>query len=297
MKHYLTIDVGGTAIKYAVMDEVADIISRGEVETPKDTLENFVETIGQIYDEVSGDVEGIAMSLPGIIDPVNGHNYTGGALLYINDLDTVKVLQERCHCPITIGNDAKCAANAEIGFGSLQDVDDAICVILGTGVGGCLIKDHKVHTGKHFSAGEFSFAQTNIKDEFKFSNAWGTISGWKQLVRYYNAYNQTDIELNGKQFFELVNNNDENAMKALDQFTYELAVMLYNVHVIFDAQKIAIGGGISAQTILIDYIKKNMDKVFDAVPYDFPKTEIVTCQFRNDANLIGALYQFRETYK
>ena len=59
-------------------------------------------------------------------------------------------MKKRCPTNITIGNDAKCAANAEIGFGSLQDIQDGAVVILGTGIGGCLIKDHKVHTGRHF---------------------------------------------------------------------------------------------------------------------------------------------------
>ncbi|WP_318532656.1 ROK family protein [Faecalibacillus intestinalis] len=73
-------------------------------------------------------------------------------------------LKERCPTNITIGNDAKCAANAEIGYGNLQDILDGAVVILGTGIGGCLIKNHQVHTGCHFSAGEFSFVKTDYQD-------------------------------------------------------------------------------------------------------------------------------------
>ena len=155
MKTYLTLDVGGSAIKYALMQEDLTILEKSSVPTPMDTLENFIETIGKIYDQFQDQINGMALSMPGIIDPERGYQYTGGALRYIDKLETVEVLKKRCPTNITIGNDAKCAANAEIGFGNLQDIQDGAVVILGTGIGGCLIKDHKVHTGKHFSAGEF----------------------------------------------------------------------------------------------------------------------------------------------
>lgn len=97
----------------------------------------------------------MALSMPGIIDPERGYQYTGGALRYIDKLETVEVLKKRCPTNITIGNDAKCAANAEIGFGNLQDIQDGAVVILGTGIGGCLIKDHKVHTENIFQRVNF----------------------------------------------------------------------------------------------------------------------------------------------
>ena len=172
MKTYLTLDVGGSAIKYALLQEDLTILEKSSVPTPMDTLENFIETIGKIYDQFQDQIDGMALSMPGIIDPERGYQYTGGALRYIDKLETVEVLKKRCPTNITIGNDAKCAANAEIGFGNLQDIQDGAVVILGTGIGGCLIKDHKVHTGKHFSAGEFSFIKTNNLDPFTWNHAW-----------------------------------------------------------------------------------------------------------------------------
>ena len=136
MKKYLTLDVGGSAIKYALIQEDLKILEKSSVPTPRDTLDNFIETIGKLYDQYAVDIEGIAISMPGIIDPEKGYSYTGGALRYIDKLETVKVLKQRCPVNITIGNDAKCAANAEIGYGHLQDIQDGAVVILGTGIGG-----------------------------------------------------------------------------------------------------------------------------------------------------------------
>ena len=66
------------------------------------------------------------MSMPGRIDPDKGYCYTGGALVYIHDINMAELLSERCGVRVTIGNDAKCAANAELGFGSLRDIQDGV---------------------------------------------------------------------------------------------------------------------------------------------------------------------------
>ena len=93
MKTYLTLDVGGSAIKYALMQEDLTILEKSSVPTPMDTLENFIETIGKIYDQFQDQIDGMALSMPGIIDPERGYQYTGGALRYIDKLETVEVLK------------------------------------------------------------------------------------------------------------------------------------------------------------------------------------------------------------
>ena len=59
MKTYLTLDVGGSAIKYALMQEDLTILEKSSVPTPMDTLENFIETIGKIYDQFQDQIDGI----------------------------------------------------------------------------------------------------------------------------------------------------------------------------------------------------------------------------------------------
>lgn len=297
MKKYLTLDVGGSAIKYALIQEDLKMIEKSSVPTPMDTLDNFIETIGKIYDQYAHDIEGIAISMPGIIDPQKGYSYTGGALRYIDKLETVKVLKERCPTHITIGNDAKCAANAEIGYGNLQDIQDGAVVILGTGIGGCLIKNHQVHTGRHFSAGEFSFVKTNCQDPTGWDYAWATRTGIKGLLERVQEQLETDKEYSGIEIFDMANHGNEKVIAGINQFCLEVATQIFNVHIIFDCEKVAIGGGISAQPLLIELIQKNLDEIFDHLGFDVYKPEIVPCHFRNDANLIGALYQHIQTYK
>lgn len=295
--NYLVLDVGGSSIKYALIDENLNITNKNSVPTPMDTLDHFIETIGTIYDQFKNDIKGMALSMPGVIDPERGYQYTGGALRYIEKLETVKVLQERCPINITIGNDAKCAANAEIGYGNLQDIQDGAVVILGTGIGGCLIKDHKVHTGRHFSAGEFSFIKTNANDPISWDWAWAIRNGIEGLLQRVQESTHTKDQLTGIEIFEKANHGDEKVIAGIDAFAKEVATQIFNVHIIFDCEKVAIGGGISAQPLLIDLIKKNLDLIFDHLGFDIVKPEIVPCYYRNDANLIGALYQHLQTFK
>lgn len=297
MRIYLTLDVGGSAIKYALMKEDLTLIEKSSVPTPSDTLEHFVETIGEIYDQYADSIDGMALSMPGIINPDKGYQFTGGALKYIDKLDTVQLLKQRCPTNITIGNDAKCAANAEIGYGNLQDIQDGAVVILGTGIGGCLIKNHQVHTGRHFSAGEFSFIKTDYHDYNGWNHAWSTRTGIRGLLERVQESLGTDEYYTGIEIFDMANQGNEKVIAGIDQFAREVATQIFNVHIIFDCEKVAIGGGISAQPLLIKLIQKNLDDIFDHLGFDVYHPEIVPCYFRNDANLIGALYQHLLTYK
>lgn len=76
-------------------------------------------------------------------------------------------------------------------------------------------------------------------------------------------------------------------MAALDEFCFYIALQLYNIQAIFDPEKFAIGGGISAQPLLIEKINEQYKKLFIPV-FLLRLVDVVACEFRNDANLIGA---------
>ena len=136
MKKYLVLDIGGSSIKYAMMNESAEFLSKGSVKTPLDCIESLVEIIGQIYDDYKFEIEGMAISMPGVLDSDTGYAYSGGWLKYNSGQNIIEVLKKRCNTVIAIENDAKCAASAELGFGSLKGCKDAAVIVLGTGVGG-----------------------------------------------------------------------------------------------------------------------------------------------------------------
>lgn len=292
---FLVLDVGGSYIKYAVMNEKVEFIEKGKVPTPMDNIEHFIDVIGGIFDKYKDRIAGIAMSMPGRIDSERGYLYSGGNLEYNADKEIVSILQNRCPVPITVENDGKCAALAEAWMGSLKDCDDGIVVVLGTAVGGGIIKDKKLHKGKHFIAGEFSYIFTNnAAFESKFSHLWGGQAGSDGLcIPVSKAKNLPIEEVDGYKVFQYVNSGDEEVLNILDDYCYRMVTQLYNLQYIYDPEKIAIGGGISQEEALMECIKKNIEKYADnSFPPAIAKPEVVPCKFYNDSNLIGALYNF-----
>jgi predicted NBD/HSP70 family sugar kinase len=291
---YLVIDIGGTAIKYALMNEKAEILEKGHETTPQDTIENFTEAIGEIYDKYSSEIEGMALSMPGKIDSTRGYAHTGGALHYNDDKDIASILHKRCPVPITIENDGKCAALAEAWTGSLSDCSDGIVVVLGTGVGGGIIKDKKLHRGQHLTAGEFSFIITNdTSPENGYPETWAEQAGSRGLLQPVSkAKNILLEELDGRKVFQMANDGDEEVLRILDEYCRKLVVQLFNLQYIYDPEKIAIGGGISSQDILMEYILKNVEMLAQSLKNKIVTPEIVRCRFMNDSNLIGALHNY-----
>ncbi len=288
------IDVGGTFIKHALMNENAEFLSRGKIPTPKSNRSDFIKTLAEIQKNYP-DSEGIALSMPGIIDAEKGVCVAGSALKY--NIGANIVAELRAELPssikITIENDAKCAALAESSIGSLADVKDGFVMIFGTGIGGAFIKDHKVHRGKHFSAGEISFIVPEQDDDMLEENFFGFQCGVPQICKgFAKKKNLPSEAVDGIAFFSAVRQNDPIAVECLEQFTRRVARQIISLQMILDPERFAIGGGISAQSIFIDYIRKHIDAFHSQCQYDFPKPSVVTCKFQNDANLIGALHHF-----
>lgn len=293
----LTVDIGGTYIKYAWMDGEAHFLARGKTPTPREGREALVETIGQLWDRAP-DVDGIAIAMPGIIDPEQGRCLMGGGALPYNDGFSLREsLHRRCPVDIYMENDAKCAAVAEAAAGSLKDVSDGFVLIFGTMIGGGYIKDHRLHRGKHFSAGEVSYIVTDRDSMAGQDTVWGNRCGTPYLCRMFAGRKGLDPDaVDGIQIFEAVNRRDTDALDCLEQFTREIAVQIFNLQTVLDVERFAIGGGISAQPAFISSIQKQLQSLYLHCPYAVTRAEVTACAFQNDANLMGALYCFLEAF-
>lgn len=109
---YLGLDVGGTAIKYALLDENIKFYEKGEIPTPYDSFEGFIGVIEELYKKYNY-VEGIAISLPGRIDSDSGFSYSGGSLTYNSEKNIAEIIENKLGIKVSIENDGKCAALAE----------------------------------------------------------------------------------------------------------------------------------------------------------------------------------------
>lgn len=296
MDKYLVIDAGGTEIKYAIMSNQSDIIERGKIKTTFDNgVEGFIDKLSSIYSLYENTVKGIALSMPGVIDSNNGIALTGGSFEFVDHTPIARLLEEKCKVKVTIENDGKCAALAEAWNGSLKDCNDGVVIVLGTGIGGGIIKDKKIYKGKHFAAGEFSFILLG-HDYESFENLWGFKNGNKRLRDMVACAKKIDKEeLDGIKIFEMANSKDELVLKALDRFVMDIAKEIFNLQSILDPELFAIGGGISKQDLLINMIQEKLDYIYDVFPITTPsRAKVVRCHYDSDANLIGALKHFLE---
>ncbi|MBR4471895.1 MAG: ROK family protein [Erysipelotrichaceae bacterium] len=293
----MAFDVGGTEIKYSLMDDDLNVYDSGYVDTPHDSFEHFAQVIYDIYEPHKDECEGIAMSLPGFIDVKKGRCNGGGALFYNHGTDVAPLLEEKCGYKVVLENDGKAAAKAEYYKGSLQGCKNAAVFVIGTAVGGGLIIDGKVVKGRHFTAGEFSFLSTSINDFENPYSHMGTVCSTRGLLEMYKRAKGLEEEINGRQFFALLN-EDETAKKVLDEFASGIAKQIYNLYWLLDLEKVAIGGGISRQPILIEKVNEQFNHLIDDSPVKqylpVMEVDIVAAQFGNEANQIGAFMTFVE---
>lgn len=154
MKNYLSIDIGGTNVKYAELDNAGQIIKKEKVNTIHDK-EKFLAEIDQIVVKcVDKGVKGIAFCAPGKIAKTEIH--FGGALPFLDGVDFAK-RYKKYNLPIAVINDGKASVLAENWLGSLKDMKNCASITLGTGLGGGIIVNGKLLNGAHYQAGEVSF--------------------------------------------------------------------------------------------------------------------------------------------
>lgn len=290
----LVLDVGGTKIKYALMENDATIFEKGEVDTPLDHLDHLLDVFKEIYSKYQDQVDGMALSMPGNIDSNVGYMYSGGALMYNQKLNIIEAIQKVIPLPISVENDGKCAALAELWKGNLVNVNDGIVIILGTGIGGGVVQNGKLNRGNHFFAGEFSFIQSEVGG-FKYENCFALKASTSTLLIGLSKKKGIDFNsINGYDFFNYLDSGDQDAMEVFDEFAANLAFQIYNFQCVLDPQRVLIGGGISKRDIVIEKVKEHLNKIYEQIPVSFPTVEIDHCKFYNDSNLIGALYHYFE---
>lgn len=288
---YLAIDVGGTFTKYAIITDSCQILEKAKKPTVTEPLDAFITFLVETYREYENEVDGIALSIPGIIDSEIGFMYTGGNLTCIKNLNIVEILEKQCHVPVSVENDARCAALAEVWQGALKDCKDGIVMVCGTGIGGALIHDRKVLRGIHNMTGEFSYVITDAKQEYSLDYTFAGNSGIRSLMKICAKHTGIpEEELDGERIFSMANCGDEAALAGIKEYVRQLAIQINNYQFILDPEKIVIGGGISVQPLFIQLIKEELKKINAVYLWDLPCADVCVCKFFNDANLIGAVY-------
>lgn len=301
MQQYLVIDLGGTFVKFARADENGNFSDSGKLLSACSSLKELLSIFDRVKAQFECNFDGVAISMPGCINTANGIAHTGGSFTFIHDAPIEALLEERFHCPVTIANDGKCAASAELWKGALHDVQDGVVIVLGTGTGGGVVLNGQVRMGHTLGAGEFSFLGTDFAklakginglDDDNVESIWSFSMSATGLLRFYRLHKHlpSDAPLDGFAFFRAYDAGEPEAHAALKEFGRFAAAGIYSIQSVLDVPRFAIGGGISARSEVVQAIRQAVDAQFASIPFTaFGKPEIVSCQFGNDANLIGAL--------
>src|SRR5699024_11032468 len=151
---------------------------------------------------------------------------------------------------------------------------------------------NRLHRGHHGISGEFSFISNNQnKNAPEFFGETGSVSTLIKAVEKIKGL-EGDT-LTGEDVFEMIRLGDQEAYRVLEEYCDHIVHHLYNLQHTFDPEKIAIGGGISEQEIFIHCLKERIEGYIEEKPYLLAKPAIVQSTYRNDANLLGALVNYR----
>lgn len=307
MKYIYGIDIGGTTVKIGLLDLEGNFVDKWEIVTDKsEEGKNILRDIAisvigynKAHNIDNNDIKGYGFGIPGPV--VN--NYVAKCVnLGWKNLNIVREFSKYMgNVTVEANNDANVAAAGEMWKGGGIGHKNVCMFTLGTGVGGGIIVDSHIVEGANGAGGELG----HIKVVMEGGNVCGcgrrgcleTVASATGIVREARRLFATNTlptrlidndTLSAKVIFDKAKDNDEFALKLVDQLGYYLGYAAGMVANTVNPEVFIIGGGVSkAGQILIDVIKKHF------VEFCFPgleETEFKLASLSNDAGMIGAAY-------
>ena len=285
----LVFDMGGSAVKYGVWAQDS-LVSKGKFTTPN-TWEEMKTQLQQVRTSVNEEIEGVGISAPGAVNAQERRIDGISAIPYIHGFDIYSELETAFGVPVTIENDANCAGMAEFYQGAGKEFQQAAFVVIGTGVGGTLFQNGELVRGAHLYGGEFGLM---ILDQGKTFSQLGTAV--QMAWRYCDRIGVDRATITGEEVFQRAEDGDAIAIEEVNKFYRYLAQGLFSIQFAFDPEVIIIGGGVSAKKGLLQEVDQRLKKMLaDQALNDFVPL-IKLCDYRNDANLVGAAANFQALY-
>lgn len=288
-KYTLAIDIGGTFVKYAYIDEYYQIVKEWKKPTGelKDS-DSFYDYICKDLDRSAFDCVGV--SAPGLINR-NSLVKTKAAQSVIGLFQTVinDQISRRLNCFVAAINDAKAAGLCELKLGNAQETNSSGFIIIGTGVGGCICDAHDVIYGEDGFAGEIHFIPY-YDEKTDTILKLGNQCSMRKLVQLYNETSETTVEF-GKEVIRRYLDNEACAVKVFDQWMRNLIMDILTMVVTYNPEVICIGGGISEEAWFIEMLEQRyraFAMTFFNADEEFLTTKLVSCKYNNASNLLGA---------
>lgn len=288
MKKYICFDIGGTSVKYGILNEDSTIVEKDSFESNALSIggvgivDNIIKRIKDLKEKY--DLEGVAISTHGMVDSKNG------IILYADDhlipsytgLKVKEKIESSTGLICHIENDVNCAGLGELWNRGPINSDNVSMITVGTGIGSCLIYKGNLISGDSMSSGEIGKIHID-------GGVFEDIASSSALCRRIEKRLGLDKNsINGKIIFNEVENGNSIYIEELDYMIDKLAIGLSTMAYIFNPGVIILGGGIMARS---DYfeprLKSSLKKYLK--PMIFEKTELVFASLGNDAGIVGAL--------
>lgn len=314
-KRYVGLDVGGTTMKAAVVDDSGrplnqPVVMDTQPERGQDAgLETMCETIRRAIAAAKmklDDIAAIGVATPGLMD------IKAGLILDPPNLKPWKNVPVRDHIakafgkPTAYQNDANAAAYGEFWVGAAQDAKSMVLFTLGTGVGGGIILGDVIVEGEHSHGGELGHLRIDRPDRGRLCGCgargcleayasatqvvlrareeMASFRGSTTLKRYYTANND---EFTAKVVFDLALDGDELAMKIVDDTAYFLALGACAATAVVDPEMIVFGGGMAESGEWFrDKIEADVKRF--GLPFPTRTLKITLAKLGSDAGFIGA---------
>ena len=312
MKYYIGIDLGGTNIKAGVVSEDFEIVAKTSCKTnlPRPGEEICADMAKVALEAVKeagltlDDIEVVGIGTPGTA------NSEAGVIEYSNNLGflnfpVVKLMKTHIDKPCYVENDANAAAYGEYIAGAAKGANDAVCITLGTGVGGGIIINGKIYSGFNYAGAEIGHTVINVDGPqctcgrrgcFEvYSSATGLIRMTNEAIaKHPESILKEEADDNGKvsarTAFNAMRKGDAVAKQVVDDYIRYLACGIANTINIFQPDILYIGGGVCnegdplmlplKELVAKEVYTRNSEK----------NTEIVIAKLGNDAGIIGAAF-------
>ena len=301
--YYIGIDVGGTNLKAGLVTENGEILAVSRIPLQFTTAEAFAETLADLAKKVlteakvsPSEIASVGIGIPGA---VQGGNILFTANIPMRDIPLEDLFRKSLDIPVSLANDADCAAAAEYLLGSGKGTSDFVLVTLGTGVGGGLILGGRLHTGK-CCAGEVGHMVIDLGGEAcgcgrhgcweSYASATGLIHMAEKAAEEQPKSLLASLPvLNGQTIFEAAQQGDETALAVTKNYVTYLAAGVTNLVNILQPEVIAIGGGVAAapEELLLKPVQQYVhDNCYGRHVGHYP--QVVRASMGNDAGIVGA---------
>ena len=304
MKYCFGVDIGGTTVKMGLFQTDSVLIEKWEIPTRRENQGDYIiaDVAKSILEKMQErnmdkqDVLGIGMGVPGSVIGDGYVTHTGN--IGWHGKDAGKEMRDLTGLPIRIDNDANVAALGEMWKGGGEGYQNIVMVTLGTGVGGGIIINGKIHSGTNGGGGEIGHTTSN-RDETECCGCgkkgcleqYASATGIARLARKRLAATTKetvlDIEnVSAKTVFDAVKEGDEVAIEVAEEFGSYLGYALADLGSIIDPEIFVIGGGVSkAGDILLTFVQKYFN---ERTYFTCADVKFSLAKLGNDAGIYGA---------